>query len=80
MEIQILHTGKMHYLLRITFTFNPARSSWTVNRKRFPLQPAYATTFNGCQGLMLEKLVLDLHRFVRTRGEEQKTTAIPNAT
>ncbi|KAG2056793.1 ATP-dependent DNA helicase PIF1, partial [Suillus hirtellus] len=29
-------------------------------RKQFPLRPAYATTFNGCQGLTLEKAVLDL--------------------
>ncbi|KAG2342040.1 hypothetical protein BDR05DRAFT_964722 [Suillus weaverae] len=27
--------------------------------KRFPLRPAYTTTFNGCQGLTLQKAVLD---------------------
>ncbi|KAG2742226.1 hypothetical protein P692DRAFT_201725486, partial [Suillus brevipes Sb2] len=32
----------------------------TVNRKQFPLRPAYATTFNGSQGLTLQKAVLDL--------------------
>ncbi|KAG2069095.1 hypothetical protein BDR04DRAFT_1022412, partial [Suillus decipiens] len=35
-------------------------SSWTANRKQFPLRPVYATTFNGSQGLTLEKAVLDL--------------------
>ncbi|KAG2344534.1 hypothetical protein BDR05DRAFT_882327, partial [Suillus weaverae] len=48
-------------LPRIAFTFNLASSSWTVvNRKQFPLRPAYAMTFNGSQGLTLEKTVLDL--------------------
>ena len=59
-EVHIPHTREIHCLPRITFSFNPARSSWTVNRKQFPLRPAYATTFNGCQGLMLVKAVLDL--------------------
>ncbi|KAG1888976.1 uncharacterized protein F5891DRAFT_81884 [Suillus fuscotomentosus] len=51
-------TGEMHCLSRITF--KPPRSTWTVNQKKFPLRPAYATTFNGCQGLTLQKAVLDL--------------------
>ncbi|KAG2348131.1 hypothetical protein BDR05DRAFT_957769 [Suillus weaverae] len=59
-EVQIPHTEDIHCLPRITFAFNLACSSWTVNRKQFPLHPAYATTFNGSQGLTLEKMVLDL--------------------
>ncbi|KAG2743147.1 hypothetical protein P692DRAFT_20810564 [Suillus brevipes Sb2] len=59
-EVEIPQTGEIHCLPRITFTFNPPRSSWTVNRKQFPLRAAYATTFNGCQGLTLQKAVLDL--------------------
>jgi ATP-dependent exoDNAse (exonuclease V) alpha subunit len=59
-EVEIPRTGELHCLPRITFSFNPARSSWTVNRKQFPLRPAYATTFNGCQGLTLQRAVLDL--------------------
>lgn len=59
-EVQIPNTEKKHCLPRITFAFNPTHSSWTVNRKQFPLRPAYATTFNGSQGLTLQKAVLDL--------------------
>ena len=59
-EVQIPHTREIHCLPRITFSFNPARSSWTMNHKQFPLRPAYAMAFNGCQGLTLEKAVLDL--------------------
>ncbi|KAG2335347.1 hypothetical protein BDR05DRAFT_832727, partial [Suillus weaverae] len=59
-EVQIPQTEEIHCLPHITFAFNPACSSWTVDRKQFPLRPAYATTFNGSQGLTLEKTVLDL--------------------
>jgi len=31
-----------------------------VQRRQFPLRLAYATTFNGCQGLTLVKTALDL--------------------
>ncbi|KAG2754954.1 hypothetical protein P692DRAFT_20796367, partial [Suillus brevipes Sb2] len=51
-------TEERHCLPRITSAFNPARSSWTVNRKQFSLRPAYATTFNGSQGLTLQKAIL----------------------
>ncbi|KAG2047535.1 hypothetical protein BDR06DRAFT_897183, partial [Suillus hirtellus] len=59
-EVQIPETEERHCLPRITSTFNPPGSSWTVNRKQFPLRAAYATTFNGSQGLTLQKAVLDL--------------------
>ncbi|KAJ8589561.1 hypothetical protein M405DRAFT_738385 [Rhizopogon salebrosus TDB-379] len=35
----------------------------------FPLRPAYATTFNGCQGLTLDKTVLDLRCDVFVHGQ-----------
>lgn len=63
-EVQIPQTGEIHCLPRITFSFNPAGSSWTVNRRQFALRPAYATTFNGSQGLTLQRAVVD----VRTDG------------
>jgi hypothetical protein len=63
-EVQIPQTGEVHCLPRITFSFNPARSSWTVNRKQFPLRHAYATTFNGSQDLTPRRAVVD----VRTDG------------
>ncbi|KAJ6003691.1 hypothetical protein N7522_006383 [Penicillium canescens] len=48
------------YLPRITFEFRPHRANWTVQRRQFPLRLAYATTFNSCQGLTLDRVVLDL--------------------
>jgi hypothetical protein len=35
----------------------------------FPLRPAYATTFNGCQGPKLDKTVLDLRCDVFVHGQ-----------
>lgn len=59
-EVQLLNNLEIHCIPRITFSFHPYRSSWTVNRKQFPLRLAYATTFNSCQGLTLSRTVLDL--------------------
>lgn len=58
-KVQIPATGEIYCLPRITFSFNPARSSWSVNCKQFPLRLAYATTFNGSQGLTLQRAVVD---------------------
>ncbi|KAG1858989.1 hypothetical protein DFJ58DRAFT_701694 [Suillus subalutaceus] len=58
-EVQLellLNAFESHCIPRIDFAFHPNRSSWTVNRRQFPLRPAYATTFNGCQGLTLALL------------------------
>lgn len=68
-EVQIPQTREIHRLLRITFSFNPPRSSWTVNRRQFPLPPAYATAFNGSQGLTLRRAVLDLRTDVFAHGQ-----------
>ncbi|KIK47412.1 hypothetical protein CY34DRAFT_27826, partial [Suillus luteus UH-Slu-Lm8-n1] len=59
-EVQLLNNLENHCIPRITFSFHPYRSSWTVNRKQFPLSLAYATTFNSCQSLTLSRTVLDL--------------------
>ena len=56
-------------LPRITFNFTPKFSSWSVNRRQFPLRPAYATTFNSCQGLTLDYAVLDLSQPVFAHGQ-----------
>jgi len=37
--------------------------------KHFPLRLAYATTFNRCQGLTLDRAVLDLHISPFTHGQ-----------
>lgn len=48
------------YLPLITFEFRAHRANWTVQRRQFPLRLAYATTCNSCQGLTLDRVVLDL--------------------
>lgn len=57
------------YLPRITFEFKPQRANWTVQRRQFPLRLAYATTFNSCQGLTLDRVVLDLTMPVFAHGQ-----------
>ncbi|KAG1873308.1 hypothetical protein C8R48DRAFT_593961 [Suillus tomentosus] len=64
-EVRVINnrTGQLEdtqCIPRIRFEFTPPRASWTVHRLQFPLRLAYATTFNGCQGLTLDKTVLDL--------------------
>jgi hypothetical protein len=54
---------------RITFEFQPRNCPWTIQRRQFPLRLAYATTFNSCQGLTLEKVVLDLRTNVFSHGQ-----------
>ncbi len=44
---------------RITF-LHVLHSGHTLLRHQFPLAPAYATTFNSCQGLMLDNVGVDL--------------------
>lgn len=56
-------------LPRITFEFKPQRANWTVQRRQFPLRLAYATTFNSCQGLTLDRVVLDLTMPVFAHGQ-----------
>jgi len=46
---------------RITFT-HELPSVHTLIRRQFPLAPAYATTFNSCQGLTLDCITIDLTR------------------
>ena len=51
---------KIYHLPRIMFEFQPRFCSWVMQRKQFPLRLAYATTFNSCQGLTLDRAVIDL--------------------
>ena len=53
-------TSQLFCLPQINFEFQLSHCPWTVQRKQFPLRLAYATTFNSCQGLTLDKTVLDL--------------------
>ena len=59
-EVRFPNDLETHCILRISFNFSPPGSDWTVTRKQFPLRLSYATTFNGCQGLTLDRSVLDL--------------------
>lgn len=53
---------------RISFT-EVLPSKHTLLRRQFPLAPAYATTFNSCQGLTLERVGIDLTRPVFSHGQ-----------
>ena len=44
-------------------------SGHTLVRRQFPLAPAYATTFNSCQGLTLDVVGVDLTRSVFSHGQ-----------
>ena len=56
-------------LPRINFTYEIPGSGFTLCRRQFPLAPAYATTFNSCQGLTLDKVGLDLTSPVFSHGQ-----------
>ena len=49
---------KIYHLPRIIFEFQPRFCSWVMQRKQFPLRLAYATIFNSCQGLTLDRAVI----------------------
>jgi hypothetical protein len=63
------NNGRTFPFSRINFEFNPQRSSWTILRRQLPLRLAYATTFNSCQGLTLDRAVLDLRSPVFAHGQ-----------
>jgi ATP-dependent DNA helicase PIF1 len=46
---------------RINFT-HQLPSGHTLCRRQFPLAPAYATTFDDCEGLALDRVAIDLTR------------------
>jgi hypothetical protein len=52
--------SSQHVLPRINFELVPPWATYTVCRRQFPLRLVYATTFNSCQGLTLDRVVLDL--------------------
>ncbi|KAG1901757.1 uncharacterized protein F5891DRAFT_1027759 [Suillus fuscotomentosus] len=68
---QLPHTGEIHCPHPIMiFSFNQINAfKLDRNRKQFSLRPLYATTFNGFQGLTLEKAVLDLRTYSFTHGQ-----------
>jgi hypothetical protein len=60
---------RFFYLPRISFDFQSRHTSWTVERRQFPLRLAYAITFNSCQGPTLDKVILDLTTPVFAHGQ-----------
>src|SRR6184192_33332 len=56
-------------LPRINFEFQPRFCPWTIRRRQFPLRLAYATTFNSCQGLTLDRAILDTRVPVFAHGQ-----------
>ncbi|KAJ7933319.1 hypothetical protein B0H13DRAFT_1856342 [Mycena leptocephala] len=50
----------LHYLLLLPHGIPAPSFDFTVHREQGPLALFYATTFNGCQGLTVQKLNLDL--------------------
>ena len=73
-QVQIINNrtgqlGEIHCIPRIRFKFTPARSGWTVIRCQLPIRLAYATTFNGCVGLTLNRTILDLRTDVFAHGQ-----------
>ncbi|EJT96989.1 hypothetical protein DACRYDRAFT_29761, partial [Dacryopinax primogenitus] len=61
--------NELHCIPHIHFTFKPHCASWTVIHNQLPLCLAYATTFNSCQGLTLDRSVLDCCTDVFAHGQ-----------
>jgi hypothetical protein len=53
----------------INFNATFPASRYTLMCRQIPLAPAYATTFNSCQGLTLDCVVVDLTRPVFSHGQ-----------
>ncbi|KAF9475430.1 hypothetical protein BDN70DRAFT_251401, partial [Pholiota conissans] len=55
-------------LPRISFSAS-LPSGHTLIRRQYPLAPAYATTFNSCQGLTLDKIGISLLQPAFSHGQ-----------
>ena len=62
-------TGNVFNIPRINFEFTPRFAPYTVVRRQFPLKPAYASTFNSCQGLTLRRVVVNVRTPVFAHGQ-----------
>jgi ATP-dependent exoDNAse (exonuclease V) alpha subunit len=61
--------GEPALIPRINFEFEPPYTNFTVFRKQLALRLAYATTFNSCQGLTLDKVAIDIRTAVFAHGQ-----------
>ncbi|KAI5792347.1 hypothetical protein FPQ18DRAFT_259599 [Pyronema domesticum] len=65
-EVKLISTvhnsaDSVFYLLHtINFDFKPRYTPFTVGCQQFPLCLVYTMTFNSCQGLTLDLVVLDI--------------------
>ncbi|KAJ6469820.1 hypothetical protein C8R45DRAFT_837129 [Mycena sanguinolenta] len=57
------------HIPRIVAWWQPKGVGFKVLRKQLPLVLSYAATFNGCQGLTVQRLALDLRRPVFSHGQ-----------
>lgn len=60
---------EIYHLPRITFKFHPRGGTYDVDRRQIPLRLAYSTTFNSCQGLTLDRAVINLRCPVFAHGQ-----------
>ena len=60
--------GRSYPIPRICFRWRIAGGATTMTRRQYPLRPAYASTFNGCQGATLHRVVVDVRRSPFTHG------------
>ena len=61
---------------RINFTYS-LPSGYTLRRRQFPLAPAYATTFNSCQGLTLDVAGVDITKPVFSQLYHASARVVP---
>jgi hypothetical protein len=57
------------HIPQINFHFQPRGFNFIVHRMQAPLALCYAPSFNGCQGLTVRKLGVDLRRSVFSHGQ-----------
>lgn len=70
-EVELLGKcwDRVFCLPSIHFEFKPEYTSFTVIHLQFPLWLAYATMFNSCQGMALNKVVIDQRSEVLAHGQ-----------
>jgi ATP-dependent DNA helicase PIF1 len=63
------HSGKMVFLPRITLTPSDSGLPFQLQRRQFPVRPAFAMTINKCQGQTLDYVGIDLTQPIFTHGQ-----------
>ena len=63
------YSGKMVFLPRITLTPSDSGLPFQLQRRQFPVRPAFAMTINKCQGQTLEYVGIDLTQPIFTHGQ-----------